>query len=155
MTDIVQAARDRLIQLEREAAILRDFIARSESVAKLLGSEKALHGPGVPYTALNGKVTYVDPSPVMPQNLNRAPRGNFPPNPKTSVVIPAAIQILKDAQHPMTRRELHSALEMRGLTIYGVDPIKALGTILWRARDQIIYVDDKGYWPVGEPLDAR
>ena len=52
----------------------------------------------------------------------------------------------------MSRRQLYEALKRLGMEIKGADPIKALGTILWRASDRIEYVEGRGYWPIGDAV---
>ena len=47
----------------------------------------------------------------------------------------------------MSRRELHGALASIGLDVNGADPIKALGTMLWRSgEDVLVQLKGFGYW---------
>lgn len=51
----------------------------------------------------------------------------------------------------MSRRDLHAELAKRGLLVKGTDPVKALGTMLWRAPDKFIQLEGRGYWNKGQP----
>jgi len=59
--------------------------------------------------------------------------------------------VILRAGHPMTRSELLTALEGRGIPVAGVDPSKTLGTILWRHQDLFENVPRLGYWVRTEP----
>lgn len=82
--------------------------------------------------------------------VNKRSRAKNPPIPS---VIAAVIEIIKVRGQPMTRRELHTALKQRGMTINGVDPIKTLGTMLWRSgKDVLVQTVGRGYWLLNEPV---
>jgi hypothetical protein len=57
-----------------------------------------------------------------------------------------AEEIIRDQRRPMTRSELASAIEARGIPLKGVDRTKNLGTILWRNRDKFANIPGWGYW---------
>ncbi|MBZ9674530.1 hypothetical protein [Mesorhizobium sp. ES1-1] len=59
-------------------------------------------------------------------------------------------QILKDHKRPMTRTEIVDALELMGIPVAGVDRSKAIGTIMWRMRDEFVNLPGWGYWFKGE-----
>lgn len=176
MNDMVGAAKARIQELEKELRALNDFVSSAERASVILKgagrpvAASRLDGVGRTEASPPKKTA------AAPSKKAVAPRAKAvkPPskeavaapskkteatpvkarfkkgtNPSAAVVIPAAIKALKDQGRPLSRRELHGALAARGMLIQGTDPIKALGTILWRARDQIHYVEDKGYWPVG------
>lgn len=63
------------------------------------------------------------------------------------------ITVLRERGKPMSRRELHVALGERGLLVKGSDPIKALGTMLWRGRDRLTQIEGYGYWPKGDTYE--
>lgn len=67
-------------------------------------------------------------------------------NPKPAEVIRAVKDLLTARGHPMTRRQLLAALDEAGLKIRGANPLKVLGTNLWRAHDDIVSLDGHGYW---------
>lgn len=63
--------------------------------------------------------------------------------------------VLKDNRRPMTRGELASEIERRGLMLPGSDNAqksKYVGTILWRRTDRFKNYEGRGYWLVGVPL---
>jgi hypothetical protein len=74
-------------------------------------------------------------------------------NPKPSVVVAAALEVIREAGRPLTRREIHAALrDRKGLVVRGVDPYKALGTMLWRSGEgQLLQIEGRGYWPANVP----
>lgn len=61
-------------------------------------------------------------------------------------------EILRQTGHPLTRSELAREIERRGIPLAGVDPIKNLGTILWRATGRIQSVPGRGYWLAELPV---
>ena len=67
-------------------------------------------------------------------------------NPKPATVVAAAVEVIRAAGRPMTRRKIHKALAARGLEVRGSDPIKALGTMLWRSgKGQLVQIEGRGY----------
>lgn len=72
-------------------------------------------------------------------------------NPKPADVVEAAIRLIREKGKPLSRREIHQELKHRGLEVRGADPIKALGTMLWRAPDKLIQLDGWGYWVKADP----
>ena len=69
--------------------------------------------------------------------------------PKTRMANEVSL-LLRDRQKPMTRTEIAEALELKGIPVAGVDPSKAIGTILWRMRDEFVNLPGWGYWFIGE-----
>lgn len=137
--DMVEKARQRLAQIEAEAVILRQFLETSEAVAAVLG------GAALPsHLRWSPSDKTVDASGDAQESVERT---RVTDNPKPEVLIPAAKEILRANKRPMNRRQLHQALAARGLEVRGADPVKTLGTILWRARDQIKSIEGWGYWP--------
>ncbi|MER8855844.1 hypothetical protein NKH94_30460 [Mesorhizobium australicum] len=53
----------------------------------------------------------------------------------------------------MTRAEIVEALESKGIPVAGVDKNKAIGTIMWRMRDQFVNLPGWGYWPWDEDFE--
>jgi len=77
-------------------------------------------------------------------------------NPKPTDVVAAAVEVIRNAGRPLSRREIHTTLKERGTEVRGADPIKALGTMLWRSGgDRLEQIEGKGYWVKGEPLPAE
>lgn len=64
-----------------------------------------------------------------------------------------AERIIKDEGHPMTRAELVSAIEARGVPIPSSDKPRYIGTILWRNQDKFENIEGAGYWLRGQPLN--
>jgi hypothetical protein len=142
MSDIIAAARARLAQLEQESETIRKFLESAEAVATYLGAHSL---PEATETL----------QPVNPVEMSRtsqeASQKRVSDNPKPEVVIPTVRQILIESGRPMSRSELHEALMQKGLEVRGVDPVKTLGTMLWRARDEIQAIKGEGYWPIDVP----
>jgi hypothetical protein len=64
-------------------------------------------------------------------------------------VVAKVEQILRAGGRPLSRGELHKRLLIAGVQVPGEDPVKNLGTMLWRSRR----FDNTGrrYWFVDEP----
>lgn len=140
MNNPIEAARARLAEMEDEAEKLRLFIASYEAVAGYLHkTAEAFHSPE---NDGDKSADAVDSPP--------APRTRVV-NPPTKAVVDVAIEILRHRGHPMSRRALHESLWMRGVEVKGRDPVKTLGTILWRANDRMVQLEGFGYWPRGIP----
>lgn len=136
MNDPVETAKIRLAEIEEEAEKLRLFIAAWESVADILGDRLAANPEAV--------ISVDNPVSDTHSDISRRARAVNPP---TDEIVAAAIQVLRHRGHPMSRRALHEALWERGVQVRGTDPVKTLGTILWRAGDRIIQLEGYGYWP--------
>lgn len=140
MNNPVETARSRLAAIEQEAEKLRLFLRSWEEVADYLNRD-------------------VDASTTATESVDSAGGEDGQSaeartravNPPTRVVVDEAIRVLKERGHPMTRRALHDALWKRGVEVRGTDPVKTLGTILWRATDDVVQLDGYGYWPKGIP----
>lgn len=136
MNNPVEAAKERLAAIAEEAEKLRLFIAAYENVADLLD---------VSHIRPAGESKSGDNLVEVPASENR--RKPKAVNPPASVLIPAVIDILRTRGHPLSRRGIYEALKVRDLVIQGSDPVKALGTILWRNQDEIVQLEGYGYWP--------
>jgi hypothetical protein len=143
MDPVYDQAVKRLETLESEAAELRKFIELYRRTRHLLGLERAVDD-GDKSTLPSGENAIEKPE------IGR--RRKVTDNPKPAVVVAESLKILAERGAPMTRRELHEALAQRGFEVRGADPIKALGTMLWRAKDQIVQLEGHGYWIKAEPL---
>jgi len=63
-----------------------------------------------------------------------------------ALVVAEAAEVIRAAGRPMTRREIHKALSDQGIVVNGTDPIKALGTMLWRSGEDVLeQIDGWGY----------
>jgi hypothetical protein len=93
------------------------------------------------------------PAPALNESLTEARKtARVTDNPKPAKVVEAAISILRAQGWPMSRKDLHTALSERGVVVNGANPVKTLGTMLWRAPDMIVQIDGQGYWPKGDAL---
>lgn len=151
MDEIIQNAKDRIATLKRELEILEDFVRSAEPAVVLLSGHVRIRA------TVTGELSVDEAEPESrgaessASTESSVKRTRVTDNPKPSVLVPAAIEIIRQHGHPMSRRQLHEALSERGLIVKGTDPIKALGTILWRARDQIVQLEGRGYWPKSDP----
>lgn len=59
-------------------------------------------------------------------------------------------QILHERRKPMTRTDIVEALELKGIPVAGADRNKAIGTIMWRMRDEFVNLQGWGYWLASE-----
>lgn len=149
MTDILNKARERISELQHQIEILKKFVDSAEQATVLLQGEVAVKSSLTGDLSVSDSSTDLSMEDVIRPSRTESPikRTRVSDNPKPAVLIPAAIEILRQRGHPMSRRQLHEALSERGLVVKGADPIKALGTILWRAGDQVTQIEGLGYWP--------
>lgn len=141
MNNPVEAAKARLVSLEEEAEKLRYFIAAYESVAIYIGAEAEPPVQGVLPVDKSDEDEVVH----LPEKTPRAT------NPPPAVLIPAIIDALAGHGRPLSRKGIYETLKERGLVIQGTDPVKTLGTILWRNQNDIIQIEGYGYWPKALP----
>lgn len=152
MDDVYEAARKRRDELQIELKTLNDFIDVYQRTRQLLGLDSREHKENSQAGAPSGTAT-VQASPATPSPAGDEPkRTRVTDNPPSAEVIRAVKDIMFQARRPFVRRELHRLLAQRGLEVRGVDPIKTLGTILWRAKDDIVSLPEGGYWVRGVPL---
>lgn len=128
---VIEKARKRLIEIEKERKRLEDFIALYDQ----LGSDSEISRPEIQPAKRTAK----------PKN-----RGSRP-----AEIIRFAKVAIKESGVPMTRTQLVSALESKGLTIGGTDKSKNMGTILWRSG-VFDNIEGHGYWPKdSRPYDDK
>lgn len=147
MSDIMESARRRLAEIEQEAETLKKFLESAKAAEAILNR----NGPAEAEAPQPEKVI-VDES---VSDEDKPVRTRVTDNPKPAVIVARAKEILRANRRPMSRRQLHEALAEKGLVVRGVDPIKTLGTILWRASGDIQQVPGWGYWPADEPVDTE
>ncbi|MFN4041980.1 MAG: hypothetical protein ACK4I0_09990 [Brevundimonas sp.] len=154
MLSQIEAARQRLQAIEQEAEILRHFLVAWEAAAPLLDAPAPSQTGGLfdVGRAVGESANSVSQE-GNAQPLSPPKRSRVTDNPKKEVLIPAAIEIIRGHGRPLSRRALHEALAARGLVVKGADPIKALGTILWRAPDDLVQLEGFGYWPKVDPYE--
>lgn len=61
-------------------------------------------------------------------------------------IVAATREILQTSGRPMKRGELLESLDALGIRVGGSDRSKVLGTILWRANDEIVNLRSFGFW---------
>lgn len=125
-SDLIQLARERRARLAEEIARLDAFIRTA----------KGLERGG---TDVEGVAA----------DLRRELETAMPEPARPAGVVEAADEALRAAGRPLTRGELFERLRSSGLRIDGIDPVKNMGTILWRSGR----FDNAGrrYWISGEP----
>lgn len=85
-------------------------------------------------------------APAGAAGVSESPRKRATGNPKPRDVVEEVKAILARRGHPMTRRQLLAELNVRGMVIQGRNPMKVLGTNLWRAGDELVSLEGHGYW---------
>ena len=63
-----------------------------------------------------------------------------------------ARSLLRNAGSPLNSRQILSLMKQLNASIGGADELRNLTTKLWRARDEIIRLDNRTYWPRDLPL---
>lgn len=151
MDNVYEAARKRRDELQSELKSLSDFIEMYQRTRHLLGmdSREQTVNSEPDTSALNAPPR--ESPATLPHDAEPAKRTRVTSNPKPAEVIRGAKEILLEMRRPLSRKELHERLWEHGLEVKGADPVKTLGTILWRAKEDMVSVKD-GYWVNGEPL---
>jgi hypothetical protein len=144
MDPVFEKAQKRLEEIEREAQEIKLFLKLHQKFSEQDGPK--------PITAtMRLPVAYANAGRV----AEGRPTRNLPKHKMADVVRKVLVE---ERRKPMTRTELVDALEMKGIPVAGTDPSKALGTILWRLRDQFVNLTGWGYWPIDieyEPADYK
>ena len=60
--------------------------------------------------------------------------------------------ILRNAGSPLNSRQILSLMKLLNVPIGGSDELRNLTTKLWRARDEIVRLDNRTYWPRDLPI---
>ena len=160
MDPVLKAAEDRRDELRQELKKIDDFLVMYRTLA---GS--------IPPKTENTSETSEAPTDIEnPVDSARMPeereaegvdatlprRVRVRDNPKPAAVVAATIDVIRQRNLPMTRRQIWDALKERGVVVNGSDPVKTLGTILWRSgSDHLMQIDGWGYWPKILPVPAR
>lgn len=119
MTDIVEIARQKLLEAEAEVERLRTFL---RTYADLAGQE-----------AVDGGSLSSD---------SRADESTASP----AEIVESAIALMKERGRPMSRSQILKALQSQGLNIPGKDATKNIGTVIWRSK-KFDNIAGHGYWP--------
>ena len=154
MNPVLEAAILREAELRQELEKVKDFINTFRYFAKL--SENT-DGNAARTSRERGVQNdpHIDPQEREAETPDAAPpkRVRVSDNPKPELVVAAAVELIRAVGRPMTRREIREQLAARGVVVNGADPVKALGTMLWRSgSDQLEQIEGRGYWPKGDLL---
>ncbi|MER9432972.1 hypothetical protein [Mesorhizobium sp. M0408] len=125
-----------------EDVIAEDQQGEAEKLFEAVGDKAA----SMPPAGKRRRLFDFTPLRSHPPSTTDRPSRNLPRKRMSQVVT----QILTERQKPMTRNEMVDALELKGIPVAGVDPPKAIGTILWRMRDEFVNLPGWGYWLIGE-----
>ena len=137
---------DRIKEAKARIATLRQEI---EKLELFIGLATDLFGEPLDMSS--------DPQPDLPGDGSPPPERSKPKqarttgNPSPKKVVETVKAILQSRHEPMTRSALYAALKEQGVVIRGADPVKALGTTLWRAKDEVVSTPD-GYWLAKAPV---
>ena len=67
----------------------------------------------------------------------------------------AVTAIMKDIGRPLPREDIRDELAKRGIVFGGKEPINAISTKLWRARDRFRLIPGQGYWLADAPVPSE
>lgn len=150
MDKVYEAAVNRAEELQRELKELNDFIALYRRTRHLLGMDSTEHKETLMSSSAGPEESKGAPRPL--GAVNESPRKRVVDNPKPADVVSEAVAVLRERGHPMSRRTLHEALKDRDMEVRGADPVKTLGTMLWRSgQDALVQLEGHGYWIKSEP----
>ncbi len=164
MDNVYEAALKRQAKLQDEINILNKFIEMHHKTRQLLGLDSQnKYGTSVSDTPVSETVN--DPIDGAAGGARREAQGADDPsarrtrvtgNPKPETVVAAAVEVIRAAKRPMSRRSIHKALAERGVVVKGTDPVKALGTILWRSgKDELVQIEGRGYGLKGVDYEPK
>ncbi|WP_165191053.1 hypothetical protein [Caulobacter soli] len=150
MDKVYEAAVSRVEELHAELKSLNDFIEMYRRTRHILGMDSIEH-KGI-FMSDAREVPGAEPASTNLHLGGEPPRKRVVDNPKPMDVVSQVLLILIEREHPMSRRKLHEALKARGMVVNGADPVKTLGTMLWRSgQDFLVQLEGRGYWIKGEP----
>lgn len=158
MDAVFEAATKRIDEIKEELKKLEEFVGTYRKLAlelriDTLNTTGTRNPPPAAIMPVDGVWTETDKE-VKATDAAPAKRVRVSDNPPSSVVIPAAIKVIREAGRPLSRKQIRDALVERGVVVNGKDPVKTMGTILWRAPDQVIQIEGMGYWPKADPPPA-
>lgn len=126
MSELIEKARVRLREIEQEAERLRVFLAVAGELEG--GSQSDVSGNRSDRKASDDDADTASPSEI----------------------VAAARLLIEERGRPLGRGMLVKELQARGLKLSGVDPVKNLGTAIWRSNQFENYAGF-GYWPKDKP----
>lgn len=162
MTDpVLQAAFDREAELMQELEKIQNFI-KTYRVLALTITPGSANAAGTEQDQSAPSPNPVDGAVSGPerkaQEADEAPpkRIRVRDNPKPEDVVLAAVDVIRAAGRPLSRRQIYDALKERGMEVRGVDAVKTLGTMLWRSGQGMLQqIEGYGYWPTGDTVPPQ
>ena len=144
MDPVYEAAVKRLDELQKEVAPLKEFVDLYRRTRHQLGLDgiEAQETNSEPSTKLKPKKRVL---------IRKKPSAITRTSPRPEEVVAHAIVVLSEAGRPLSRRQIYDRLAAKGVRVEGSDPIKALGTMLWRANKRLVQLDGFGYWIKDRP----
>ena len=125
MSELVEKARNRLAEIEKEASRLRVFL----SVAGELGDSPAEEVATENYRIESGE-----------QEDSASP----------AEIVAHTRRFIEEKGRPLGRGALVKAMRSGGVKLPGKDPAKNVGTVIWRSK-QFDNIAGYGYWPKDKP----
>jgi hypothetical protein len=150
---VFEAATKRIDELKEELKKLEEFVGTYRKLALDLRIENMNKmGTSSPSTENGLAVDRREAREAAAPDAAPPRRSRVTDNPKPDVVVAEALKLIREVGRPMTRREIREGLAARGTVVNGADPVKALGTMLWRSgSDRLIQIEGRGYWPKDLP----
>lgn len=146
MTDreVYEAALLEATECERRAAELRAWIKMHDQIAARLSANYSQGSVQVSasVSALTVDAPRSEGRPVRGRGLSQADFNE------------ALLKLFDEIGRPLNKFEITEELGERGIRPSGADPVNAVGTKLNRARQLIVLVAGRRYWPVGRPVPA-
>lgn len=75
-------------------------------------------------------------------------------NPSRKQISQLARKLMLERGSPLTRTQLVEGLATVGFPIVAADASKAIGTTMWRLRNEFTNIEGHGYWPINEPCPS-
>lgn len=147
-------ALQRLAQLQREEAELRQFIAMYQQ----LDGAGALSHTQVAWRVDDKQLKGNDDNkknnlPV--DNLAQRHRKNRPPGPTPKETAALMERVIRERGEPMSRGEIVEAFDRRDVEIPAQDKARYVGTIAWRNKGTFVNIEGRGYWIRGLPFVGK
>lgn len=149
MSNPLEKAQARLIELRKEIKRLEDFIEIYQSLEAV--------SPIVCNSIKNENVTTFDGNKNVDNNETR-PVDNedgLRVSRRRSGITPPELagiveRLLREVGHPLTRGEILDVLSVRDVEIPAKDKSRYIGTIMWRHKAKFVNIEGRGYWLRGE-----
>lgn len=155
--EILNAALNKRDDLREELRKIDDFIATYRKIRLELhiderNTEGTRVSAGLIMRITADQMSQVEEREEATSDVGPKVRVRVRGNPRPAVVVAAAVELIRKAGQPLTRREIYNGLVSQGIVVQGADPVKAVGTTLWRATEELEQVEGRGYWLAGVPV---